>query len=83
MMPARDKDKQPNYFKFEKDMKKAGFPTQEYRGRWSWKGPAVFTNESSGPTLQDVIRTTKVPLQWDSMGLDFVAYPAATEERWS
>ncbi len=61
--------------RFRDDMERAGIQVQEYRGRFFYEGPAVVTDEDGWPTLQDVIRATEVPLQWDNMGLDFVVYP--------
>lgn len=68
-----DKDK---YEQFIEDMKKAGIEYDgEYHGRFFYHGPAVITDEEGFPTLQDVIRATKVKLQWDNMGMGFVTYP--------
>ena len=68
-----DKD---NYEQFIKDMEKAGIEYDgEYNGRFFYHGPAVRTNEKGFPTRQDVIRATKVALQWDNLGLDFIVYP--------
>ena len=64
------------YEQFVKDMEKAGIEYDgEYNGRFFYHGPAVRTNEKGFPTRQDVIRATKVILQWDNMGLDFIVYP--------
>ena len=61
---------------FVKDMEKAGIEYDgEYHGRFFYHGPAVRTNEKGFPTRQDVIRTTKVKLQWDNLGCDFIVYP--------
>lgn len=56
-------------------MERAGYDVREYHGRFFYHGPAVSTNESDGPTLQDVIRATKVSVQWDNLGLDYIVYP--------
>jgi hypothetical protein len=65
------------YEQFVKDMEKAGIEYEEYQGRFFYHGPAVRTDEKEFPTLQDVIRATKVTLQWDNMGkIDFIVYPA-------
>jgi hypothetical protein len=55
---------------FMDDMKQAKLEMQYYAGRFFWKGPAVVV-----PNIQDVLHNTKVPCQWDNMGLDFVVYP--------
>lgn len=65
------------YEQFVKDMERAGIEYDgEYNGRFFYHGPAVRTNEKGFPTRQDVIRATKVKLQWDNLGLDFIVYPA-------
>lgn len=56
--------------KFVKDMEKAGMDVQHYRGRWYWEGPAV-----SCRSIQDVMSNTKVPCQWDQLGLGYIVYP--------
>lgn len=60
---------------FVKDMEKAGIEYEEYQGRFFYHGPAVKTKEEGFPTHQDVIRATKVKVQWDNYGLDFIVYP--------
>lgn len=65
---------------FVKDMEKAGIAVRPYAGRWFWKGPAVATNADLD--LQDVIRATTVPLQWDQLGLHLIVYPVASDETW-
>lgn len=64
------------YEQFVADMQRAGIECEEYNGRFFYHGPAVNTNEKGFPTCQDVIRATKIELQWDNMGMDFVVYPA-------
>ena len=65
------------YEQFVEDMENAGIEYDgEYNGRLFYHGPAVRTNEKGFPTRQDVIRATKVKLQWDNLGLDFIIYPA-------
>jgi hypothetical protein len=50
-----------------------GFRT-EYRGRFSYVGPALIIEEHD---LQDVIRMSSVRLLWDSMGkTGLVVFPA-------
>lgn len=56
--------------RFMRDMKKAGLKMRYYQGRFYWKGPAVVTDD-----LQEVLSSTKVKCQWDSMGLGYVVYP--------
>ena len=69
-----------NCERFIKDMEKAGIEYDgEYNGRFFYHGPAVRTNEKGFPTRQDVIRATKVEVQWDNLGLDFIIYPVFGE----
>ncbi len=63
------------YEQFVRDMEIAGIEYEEYKGRFFYHGPAVRTNEKGFPTRQDIIRATKVELQWDNMGFDFIVYP--------
>lgn len=64
------------YEQFVEDMENVGIEYEEYHGRFFYHGPAVRTNEKGFPTRQDVIRATKVELQWDNLGeLDFIIYP--------
>ncbi len=59
-----------NYRTFVRDMEAAGLEPYHYRGRWYWEGPAVNVDD-----LQDALSNTKVPCQWDNMGLGWVVYP--------
>jgi hypothetical protein len=61
--------------KFVEDMDAAGIVTATYSGRFFWEGPAARSDQLSGPTLQDIIRKTAVPLQWDSLDSDYIVYP--------
>jgi hypothetical protein len=61
--------------KFVADMRLAGIPTAAYRGRFFWEGPAARSDEQNGPTLQDIIGETAVPLQWDSLDSSYMVYP--------
>lgn len=73
--PEEDNDKD-RYEQFIEDMEMAGIEYDgEYHGRFFYGGPAVRTNENGFPKLQDVIRATKIKVQWDNLGLDFVVYP--------
>jgi hypothetical protein len=63
------------HIKFTEDMEEAGFEVRDYNGRFFYKGPAVATDRSNGPSLQDVMGATRVPLQWDNLGLDYIIYP--------
>jgi hypothetical protein len=72
----KEKDKEDDkYEQFVRDMEIAGIEYEEYHGRFLYHGPAVRTNEKGFPTRQDIIRATKVELQWDNMGFDFIVYP--------
>ena len=61
--------------KFIEDMRTAGIVTAVYRGRFFWEGPAARSDQQNGPTLQDIIRNTAVPLQWDGLASNYVVYP--------
>ena len=56
--------------KFIKDMESEGLLPFHYNGRYFWEGPAVVVKY-----LQDALSCTKVPCQYDSMGLSYVVYP--------
>ena len=58
---------------FSLDMEAAGFDVREYNGRFFYHGPAAVVDRDQ---LQDAIRATGVPLQWDNMGRDWIVYPA-------
>jgi hypothetical protein len=61
--------------KFVEDMEIAGISTVAYRGRFFWDGPAARSDQRNGPTLQDIIKKTAVPLQWDALNSNYVVYP--------
>ena len=61
--------------KFVEDMNLAGIATAAYLGRFFWEGPAARSDQQNGPTLQDIIRNTAVPLQWDGQAPNYVVYP--------
>ena len=61
--------------KFVEDMDAAGIVTGAYRGRFFWEGPAARSDQQNGPTLQDIIRNTAVPLQWDGLASNYIVYP--------
>ena len=65
----------PRYVRFVRDMEKAGYEWYHYRGRYYYQGPAVNTDERNGPTLQDVMRATRVKVIRDNMAFDWVVYP--------
>lgn len=73
--PTEDENDKDKYEQFIEDMKRAGIECKDYDGRFFYHGPSVRTNEKGFPTRQDVIRATKVKVQWDNMGTDFVIYP--------
>lgn len=65
---------------FKRDMTKAKIAVRHYDGRNQWSGPACVTDIENGLTLQDVIRATKVAVQWEQLGKhDHVVYPVARE----
>jgi arginine/ornithine N-succinyltransferase beta subunit len=58
---------------FAADMEETGYEVRDYQGRFYYSGPAVEVDRDE---LQDVIRATSVPLQWDNMGkTNLVVYP--------
>jgi hypothetical protein len=61
--------------KFVEDMRVAGIVTAAYRGRLFWEGPAARSDQQNGPTLQDIIKKTAVPLQWDALNSNYIVYP--------
>jgi hypothetical protein len=61
--------------KFVEDMRFAGIVTTAYRGRFFWEGPAARSDQQNGPTLQDIIKNTAVPLQWDALNSNYIVYP--------
>jgi hypothetical protein len=61
--------------KFVEDMCVAGIGTASYSGRFFWEGPAARSDQQNGPTLQDIIKKTAVPLQWDSLASNYMVYP--------
>lgn len=61
---------QTSLMRFMRDMRKAGLRMYHYKGRFWWEGPAVDVDD-----LQTAMSATKVPVQWDSMGLGYVVYP--------
>ena len=61
--------------KFVEDMRVAGIVTATYGGRFFWEGPAARSDQQNGPTLQDIIKKTAVPLQWDALNSNYIVYP--------
>lgn len=57
---------------FTDDLEAAGYQVEPYRGRFYYHGPAVRIAKDE---LQDVIRATSLPLQWDQLGKGLVVYP--------
>ena|ERR1022692_707675 len=56
-------------------MDAAGIATALYSGRFFWEGPAARSDQQNAPTLQDIIRKTAVPLQWDAVESNYIVYP--------
>ena len=70
----------PDHSKFFIDMVKAGYTPAIAEQRFSWYGP--FINCSNRQQFQQVIRSTKVNLVWDSVGKEgYIVYPAAYSYR--
>ena len=61
--------------RFVEDMRVAGIVTTAYRGRFFWEGPAARSDQQNGPTLQDIIKKTKIPLQWEALNSNYIVYP--------
>jgi len=60
--------------KFRKSMEKKGRDIEFYNGKWFYKGWATRVDDFN--ELQDVIRATKVKLQWDTLGkTGYIVYP--------
>ena len=64
--------KQPDHLQFIEDMEANNLTVSLYHGRNFWNGPSVCVDN-----LQDALSCTKVPCQWDNMGL--VVYPKAND----
>lgn len=62
-----------NCNRFVRDMEKAGFEVEHYRGRNYYTGPAVRVEGQK--EMLAVIRATKITLQRDDMGLGSIWYP--------
>ena len=45
------------------------------RGPFFWEGPAARSDQQNGPTLQDIIKKTAVPLQWEALNSNYIVYP--------
>jgi len=70
--------------KFVEDMRAAGIVTAPYRGRFFWEGPAAHSDQQNGPTLQDIVKKTAVPLQWDARNSNYIVYPVGkATARWN
>lgn len=80
-IPESENGETDQYEQFVKDMESAGIEYEEYHGRNFYHGPAVRTHENGFPTLQNVIGATKVELQWDNLGFDFIAYPKGDRKK--
>ncbi len=74
-IPESENGETDKYEQFVKDMESAGIEYEEYHGRNFYHGPAVRTHEKEFPKLQEVISATKIELQWDNLGFDFIVYP--------
>lgn len=60
----------PDALQFVDDMERAGLNVEHYHGRYWWHGPAVRVDD-----LQTAMMETRVPVQWDSMGMGYIVYP--------
>jgi hypothetical protein len=59
--------------KFRKSMEKNNRDIVFYYGKWFYKGWAIRIDTIA--ELQDVIRATRVKLQYDQLGLGYIVYP--------
>jgi hypothetical protein len=66
-------NRQTDVCRFMRDMRRAGLRLRAYNGRSFYRGPAVSIESDS--ELQDIIRATRVKLQWDSLGRGSIVYP--------
>jgi hypothetical protein len=62
-----------NYIEFVHDMVAAGYGDclRHYKGRSFYEGPGVDASY-----VPSITASTKVECVWDSMGLDYIVYPA-------
>jgi hypothetical protein len=60
----------PEVIQFVEDMRQALLPVEHYHGRFWWEGPAVRVDD-----LHTAMQATRVPVQWDSMGMGYIVYP--------
>jgi len=67
---SSDDYEKERYKNFCDDMENAGLELRHYDGRYYYHGPAVVVDN-----IQDALSKTKVPCQWDNMGLDYIVYP--------
>jgi hypothetical protein len=65
--------KMERYNRFWDEVRSLGREPYHYQGRNHFRGPAA--NVSSYDEIQDIVRKTSMPLQWDNMGLGWVVYP--------
>jgi hypothetical protein len=61
------------YEKFAKECEAGGFTVVHYNGRGEYSGPAVMSDDVW--CTQDIIRTTSVQVNVESMGLGSIVYP--------
>lgn len=67
-LPDYEKEK---YKRFVIDCCNVGLEdVRNYRGRCFYEGPGVVVSD-----ISKVAKITKVPIQWDNMGLDYIVYP--------
>jgi len=63
----------PDHQRFVRDMQDScAGELMHYKGRWFWEGPAVSVDD-----VQDALGCTKVPCQWETLGMGYVVYPRA------
>jgi len=60
----------PTFERFVRECREAGLEVEHYEGRFFYTGPAVRTKD-----VQEVIRATRVKVQWDNLGLGYIVYP--------
>jgi hypothetical protein len=61
---------------FTMDMLNAGHKVILYKGKFGYRGPAVYTDREQDISLQDIIRDTEITVLWDRReSRNFVVYP--------
>jgi hypothetical protein len=65
----------PDCVQFVEDMEAAGLEVHHYHGRFYYEGPSVHVDD-----LQEALSNTRVPCQYESLGLGWVVYTKARDK---